>query len=66
MGTTTSKTGAPVIELGVWVDSKNDPTFTALMNQHVTEMAANAIVPNPAFTAMVEQFLAETNQEATE
>jgi adenylate kinase family enzyme len=66
MGTTISKTGAPVIELGDWVITKNNPEFTALMEQHAAQMEANAIVPNPAFTAMVEQFFAETNQEGAE
>ena len=61
-----SKTGAPVIELGDWVASKNDPAITALFETHLRKFyAGQEIVPleNPQLDAMYNQFFAETNQE---
>jgi hypothetical protein len=61
-----SKTGAPVVELGVWVNSKNDPAITALFEAHLRKFnAGQEIVPleNPQLDAMYNQFFAETNQE---
>jgi hypothetical protein len=61
-----SKTGAPVIELGEWVTSKNDPAITAVFEIHLTKfLAGTGIRPleNPELDALYNQFFAETNQE---
>ena len=57
-----SKTGAPVIDLGTWVDSTGNQAFQQLMQANNAALKANQIVTDPAFMAMVEQFLAATNQ----
>jgi len=67
--TLVSKTGAPIIELWAWVNSKNDPALTALHEQHVAAFqAGNKYTPmeNPAMDNMFNQFLTETNQELVE
>ena len=64
--TLVSKTGAPVVSLMDWVNSKNDPALTALFNEHsAIILAGQPVVPmaNPAMDDMFNQFLAETNQE---
>ena len=64
--TLVSKTGAPVVELFSWVQSKNNPAFTELFNIHSQMFAAGQEhVPgaNLAMDDMFNQFLAETNQE---
>jgi|LauGreDrversion4_2_1035121.scaffolds.fasta_scaffold11797_2 hypothetical protein len=64
--TLVSKTGAPIIELWAWVQSKNDPALTALHDQHVAAFQAGTKytpMENPAMDNMFNQFFAETNQE---
>jgi hypothetical protein len=61
-----SNTGAPVIELGDWVASKNDPAMTALFETHVglyTSGQTIAPLQYPQLDAMYNQFFAETNQK---
>lgn len=63
MAQTISKTGAPVIELGTWVASQGNPSYTALMSQNAEALAASQPVQSAEFDAMVNAFLAATNQE---
>lgn len=61
-----SKTGAPTIELGDWVITKNDPAINALFEEHLRKFTAGQkIVPmeNPQLDTMYNQFFTETNQE---
>lgn len=58
-----SKTGAPTVELGDWVNAQNSAEYTTIMNAHAAQMETGTIVPNPAFDAMVAAFLTATNQE---
>lgn len=64
--TLVSKTGAPVVELFDWVQSKNNPAFTALFDMHVqmfTDGQDHIPGANTAMDDMFNQFFAETNQE---
>jgi|LauGreDrversion4_2_1035121.scaffolds.fasta_scaffold864005_2 hypothetical protein len=63
MAQTISKTGGATVELGTWVDAQNNAEYTALMTEHSATIAAGNPVQSPAFNAMVEAFLAATNQE---
>jgi hypothetical protein len=61
-----SKTGAPIVELGNWVATKNDPAITALFQIHLKKYnTRQEVVPleNPELDAMYNRFFAETNQE---
>ena len=63
--TLVSNTGAPIVELWTWVNSKNDPALTALHEEHVRIFQAGGKInpmENPAMDNMFNQFLAETNQ----
>lgn len=63
---TVSNTGAPVVELGVWVYQQNNEAYTALMNEHSAALTAGTQpAPSSAFDAMVNAFLAATNQSIT-
>lgn len=57
-----SKTGAPVVNLGDWVASTGNAAYAQLMADNEAALKADVIVTEPAFMAMVEQFLAATNQ----
>jgi hypothetical protein len=58
-----SNTGAPVVELGVWVSQQNNAEFAVLMDAHSAELTANTVpTPSSAFDVMVSSFLAATNQ----
>ena len=60
---TISNTGAPVVELGVWVSQQNNAEFTALMDAHSAELTAGTVpAPSSAFNTMVNAFLTATNQ----
>lgn len=64
MAHTVSKTGGPTVELGVWVNSQNNPAYTALMEAHSAALlAGNPPSQTPEFNAMVDAFLTATNQE---
>jgi hypothetical protein len=61
-----SKTNGPVMELGDWVITKNDPAINTLFEEHLRKFTAGQeIVPleNPQLDAMYNQFFTETNQE---
>lgn len=57
-----SNVGAPSVELGVWVASKGDAALSAVFETALPAITAGQNVSNPAFDAIVAQFLAETNQ----
>lgn len=64
---TVSNTGAPVVELGVWVSQQNNAGYTSLMDAHAAALTAGTQpAPSSAFNAMVDAFLAATNQSITE
>ena len=63
MAQTISKTGAPVVELGTWVESAGNPVYAALMQQYSDKLSRAEQVGDPNFDAMVTAFLAATNQE---
>jgi hypothetical protein len=63
MAQTISKTGAPTIELGTWAAAQNNAEYNALMTEHSATIAAGNPVQSSAFDAMVDAFLAATNQE---
>lgn len=58
-----SKTGAAIIELGAWVNSTGNAAYVQLMKDHLSSLKSGAPIADPAFNAMVEQFLVSTNQE---
>lgn len=62
MAQTISNAGAPVVELGSWVTAQNNAEYTSLMAQHASELEAGTPVSSDAFNAMVNAFLAATNQ----
>ena len=63
---TISNTGAPVVELGVWVSQQGNAEYTALMDAHSAQLVAGTVpAPSSAFDAMVGAFLAATNQSIT-
>jgi|LauGreDrversion4_2_1035121.scaffolds.fasta_scaffold03318_4 hypothetical protein len=63
MAQTISKTGAPVVELGVWVLASGNSAYQELMQQHADALVGGELIQTPEFDAMVAEFLAATNQE---
>lgn len=59
-----SLTGAPIVQLKEWVDSKNDPAFLALWQRHfdATLQGLPGLGGVPEMDAFYAQFLIETNQ----
>jgi hypothetical protein len=55
--------GKEVVELFEWVVSKNNPTYTGILAAR--DFTKDQTVPDPAFDAMVEEFLKETGQTVT-
>lgn len=52
--------GKEVVELYEWVMSKNNPTYTGILAAR--DFTAPEPKQDPAFDAMVEEFLDDTNQ----
>ena len=57
-----SNTGAPVVNLGDWVSTSGNAGYAALVQQYTGEMIRGETINDPAFNAMVDAFLAATNQ----
>jgi len=58
-----SKTGAPVIELGTWVNSTGNPAYIALLEQNRDALNRGEAIVSAEFNAMASDFLASTNQD---
>jgi hypothetical protein len=58
-----SKTGAPVIELGTWVQSTGNTAYIALMEQFRDALVRGEPINSAEFNAMATDFLASTNQD---
>lgn len=58
-----SLTGAPLIQLKEWIDTKDDPTLLPLWERHFAAEAQGVSLANdPLMHNLYTQFLTETNQ----
>ncbi len=54
--------GKAVVDLGAWVTATGNPAYAQLIETYAAQLQANQVITDPAFQAMVNQFLAITNQ----